>query len=373
MNGRHVNEQAPLVTVVIPAYNAEATIERTLDSVIAQTYRQLEIIVVDDGSKDSTLEIVRRYAAQDARFTVIAAANAGVATARNRGIEAGHGEFVAPVDADDLWHPEKIEKQVKALVAAGPSVAFVYSPARIIDADDRVIGTTRCLGVRGSTVHQHLYLNYVGNGSALLARRSVLLELGGYARALQDCKAHGCEDMLLQLRMAVRHQVEVVPEYLVGYRHIDGNMSSNHQRMLRSYRLMLAMFAAENPEVVGPGYAWGEASYLHSLFRKSVLGRNWEQARFMLKAAAVIDPVGTGWYVVELAWNQLMKRLRRRGGAATAATVPPSACYADFPAQGDGPVLGWFMARRMARLQRLDQQRELGARVLEARSLPQLS
>lgn len=343
-------ERGPLVTVVIPAYNAESTLERTLDSVLAQTYRRLEILIIDDGSKDGTLAIAQRYAAADDRIRVIPVSNGGVATARNRGIEEGHGEFVAPVDADDLWHPQKTERQVRALMAAGKHCAFVYSPARIIDADDRLIATTRCLGIRGHTVHRHLYLNYVGNGSGILARREVLLALGGYDKALQEHGAHGCEDMLLQLRMAVRYDVEVVPDYLVGYRHIAGNMSSNHRRMARSYHLALKFFSAENPGLKSPGFAWGEASYLLSLFKKSLLSKQRSQAWEMFSSAMKLDIPGSVLYLWDLLWTRASRRLMR----ALESSPVPAPLFSELPLDGFGPSLTGLAGRRMSRLQRMD-------------------
>src|SRR5262245_28337071 len=120
-------DTAPLVSVVIPAYNAEAYIATSLRSVTAQTYRNLEIIVVDDGSRDATATIVRSLAADDPRIKLQQQQNAGVAAARNRGIEASSGDLVAPLDADDLWQPSKIERQVAVMQRGSPKVGLVYA------------------------------------------------------------------------------------------------------------------------------------------------------------------------------------------------------------------------------------------------------
>src|SRR5439155_4413373 len=105
----------PLVTVVIAAFNAMAHIEETCLSALRQTYRSLEVIVVDDGSTDETSRIVQRLAASDSRVRLIRQQNRGVAAARNAGIAAASGEFIAPLDADDLWDSTKIERQVRRL------------------------------------------------------------------------------------------------------------------------------------------------------------------------------------------------------------------------------------------------------------------
>ncbi|MDF2765542.1 MAG: glycosyltransferase family 2 protein, partial [Rhodospirillales bacterium] len=128
----------PLVSVVIPAFNAERFLARTLDSVSRQTYSALEIIVVDDGSLDGTAGIVRQQAALDPRVRLIRQENAGVAAARNRGIAESDGCFVAPLDADDLWHPQKIELQLRRFEER-PSAGLVYCWSIGIDEEDRVM------------------------------------------------------------------------------------------------------------------------------------------------------------------------------------------------------------------------------------------
>jgi glycosyltransferase involved in cell wall biosynthesis len=224
----------PAVSVVVPAFNAAATIEETLQSISQQTYRNLEVIVVDDGSADETAALVRRRGARDPRFRVISQSNGGVASARNAGVRASRSEFVAFIDADDLWHPTKIAKQLAALLSGGPETALVYSPFRVIDATGNVIGSPHKYGVNGWVLHRHFHTNLVGNGSALLIRKRVLEEFGGFDTWLRSQGAEGCEDLLLQLRIAEHYRFGEVSEYLIGYRRLPGNMSSNVDQMIRS-------------------------------------------------------------------------------------------------------------------------------------------
>src|SRR4051812_12704913 len=106
---------ADLTSVIIPIYNAEQYIAETLLSALAQTHRNIEIIVVDDGSTDGSAAVVKLIAASDARVRLISQPNRGVAHARNCAIAEAQGEFIAPLDADDLWHPKKIERQIAAI------------------------------------------------------------------------------------------------------------------------------------------------------------------------------------------------------------------------------------------------------------------
>src|SRR5262245_14498035 len=154
----------PLVSVVVPAFNAAKTIAETLHSISRQTYSALEIVVVDDGSTDATANIVRRHA--DPRLRIVAKANGGVASARNACSRESRGAFVALIVADDLWHPTKIAKQLPVLLAGGPEMALVYAPFRLIDGDGHVLASPHKYGVNGWVIHRHFYSNLVGNGSA---------------------------------------------------------------------------------------------------------------------------------------------------------------------------------------------------------------
>ncbi|MBX5135414.1 glycosyltransferase family 2 protein [Rhizobium lentis] len=243
----------PLVSVVIPAFNASAYIESTLRSALRQTYTALEIIVVNDGSTDDTAKLVRRIASTDPRIRLLSTLNRGVAAARNTGIEASLGRYVAFLDADDLWHRTKIEKQVNALDRLSSRWAAVYTLHCFINEDDEIIhgGSADC--ARGYIYARHLSFKYVGNGSALLVRRNVALEIGGFDSSYAAAGIGGCEDLDFELKLAARYFIEVVPERLVGYRKHPGSMSSNHLRMAKSALEVVRRSIAANPRL--PRYA----------------------------------------------------------------------------------------------------------------------
>ncbi len=313
---------SPLVSVVIPAFNASNTLQQTLLSVSAQTYRNLEIIVVDDGSADHTALIARAYSQIDPRVRLIQKANGGVASARNAGTRASTAEFVAFIDADDLWHPTKIAKQMALLTAGGNEMALVYSPFRRIDMAGMVRGSSRNHRVDGWVVHRHFYINFIGNGSSILIRKHVLEELGGYSPALLEAGAQGCEDLLLQLRIALHYKFGTVPEYLVGYRLSPGNMSADEERMIRSSLLALTMVLAECPD-------------FSDLENRGLIARNiWEYLKIItlrgpfIRGFAFIWPLARGRMpqIANAAWangrakllampnrigNLLVKRFRR--------------------------------------------------------------
>lgn len=237
----------PLVTVIIPAYNAATFIERTLISVLTQTYHNLEIIVVDDGSQDETVAIVRDYLKQDDRVVLLQQENAGVAAARNLGIQASSGEFIAPIDADDIWYPENIEKQVNRAIAGGEKVGLVYSWSVDINENDEMIGGFRASDIEGDVYKTLVCHNFLGNASASLIRRSVLNQVGYYDSNLKAQNAQGCEDWDLYLRLANIADYAVVPEFLVGYRKLSNSMSRNYETMKRSHDLVMAAVSESRP------------------------------------------------------------------------------------------------------------------------------
>ncbi|MEJ1156745.1 glycosyltransferase family 2 protein [Prosthecomicrobium sp. N25] len=234
------------VSVIVPAYNASQFLERTLDSALKQTISPVEILVVDDGSKDRTPEIVRQYEKREARVRLIQQTNAGVAAARNTGIRLSQGEYIAPLDADDLWAPHKLERQVARLEAGGADVGYVYTLYRLIEADDTVVFDRKPYRPEGWVFLQQAIQNFIGCGSSVLMRRSAVFEMGGYSSRLREEGLEGCEDLFLQLSIAASYRVLAVPEHLLGYRRTPNNMSSDWYRMAQSRRAVLESFLARS-------------------------------------------------------------------------------------------------------------------------------
>ncbi|MBD1913104.1 MULTISPECIES: glycosyltransferase family 2 protein [unclassified Leptolyngbya] len=242
-----MSSDKPLVSVIIPAYNAASLIERTLRSVLSQTYQNLEILVVDDGSTDQTPEVVTAIAHQDSRLQLLHQTNAGVAAARNLAIAHAQGEFVAPIDADDLWHPQAVEKLMERLQDAGDNTAVAYAWSIDIDEQDQSLGIIHADMVQGNVLKTLLCHNFIANASATLIRRRCLDQVGYYDPQLKAQNAQGCEDWDLYLRLAIHFQFAVVPEVLVGYRKVSSSMSGDFDQMARSHLLMLEQVRQKCP------------------------------------------------------------------------------------------------------------------------------
>ena len=226
-------KKQPLTSVVIPAYNAEPFLERTLRSALRQTHSNLEVIVVDDGSTDKTRVIAEAAAATDDRVRILSVPNGGVAKARNIGIGEANGEFVAFLDADDLWHPTKIELQLAAMSPGSGDYqpAAVYTFTRTIDTQDRVTGSGGRVVLSGYSFARHLFAKPVGNGSSILVRREAAITVGGFDPIWAARGIGGCEDLDFELRIAAKYAITAIGLYLVGYRQYPGNMSSNNLAM----------------------------------------------------------------------------------------------------------------------------------------------
>ncbi len=240
------SNQEPLVSVVVPAYNAERWIERTLATALHQTYSNLEVLVVDDGSSDRTAEIVDAIAAKESRLRLIRQANAGVAAARNRGIREAAGELIALLDADDLWHLSKLRKQVARFYEDRDTeqVGLVYCWSQSVNEQDCVIRSSLPRDViEGEVFERLLDENFVGNGSSPMIRASALAAVGAYDEGMRI----GCEDWELYLRIANRFQVGVVPLFLLGYRQVSGSMSKSFSKMIVAHEEMLERVHAYRP------------------------------------------------------------------------------------------------------------------------------
>lgn len=214
----------PLVSVVIPAFNAEKTIEETIQSVLNQTFSDFELIVVNDGSTDRTLETINQI--KDPRIKIFSYPNSGcVAISRNRGFTHASGEYIAFLDADDLWKPEKIEAQVAAL-KVNPQAAVAYSWVDRIDDNNQFLQKGSRVNINGKVYAELLVSNFLDNGSNPLIRKEAFQEIKGFDETLLHA-----EDQDLYIRLAARYDFVVVPHPHILYRVSANSKSANVIRM----------------------------------------------------------------------------------------------------------------------------------------------
>lgn len=232
----------PKVSVIIPAYNAQKFIRQTLDSVLAQTYRDFEIIVVDDGSKDATAEIADSYGKP---IRCLRKTNGGVSEARNFGFKNSGGDYVAFLDADDLWEPTKLEKQV-CILDETPEIGLCFTAMQRVDENLQPINRVAADYYEDYTEALLLYLCVVtGSCSSAMLRREIIEKAGGF-----DSKFSTAADWEFWLRVSLLTKFAPVPEYLIKYREVSGSMSSDPYLVKRDILTVLEKFfsAEDLPE-----------------------------------------------------------------------------------------------------------------------------
>lgn len=212
-----------LISVVIPARNVEHFIGQTLSSVLNQSHRDIEVIVVDDGSTDATARVVSEFIERDKRISLLRTKNVGVSAARNIAISQSHGQFIASIDGDDIWHRDKLARQLKCMLECGDEVGVVYCWSAGIDECNRIVLPAWNNSVATGNVLRDIVIKGIaGNGSTPLIRRKYIDLVGGY-----DANLTLCEDWKFYTELAGVCQFAVVPEYLTGYRLRDDSASAN--------------------------------------------------------------------------------------------------------------------------------------------------
>ena len=278
-----------LVSVVIPTFDAAANIRQTLDSVLAQTYEEIEVIVVDDGSSDATSAIVDEFVARDPRFNLIRQHNAGVGAARNTAIRKARGKYIAPLDADDFWLPEKLEKQVACAEQSGNETGLVYCWSTSTDNQGGLVSSCSHT-VEGRLRRALILRNIVGNGSAPLLRAVALEKVGLYLTRAEQGGAQGCEDWDLYLRIAENFGIRVVPEYLLAYRQAGCSMSANAETMAASYVVVMGRARERNCDLPSSIFRWSAGNFYSRLVHNSFDWGCYDQCLRYLKEAVRADP-----------------------------------------------------------------------------------
>jgi len=206
----------PLVSVVIPTHNAAQYLGEALESVFSQSYGNLEILVVDDGSTDGTAALLGSFAS---RLTYLSQEKSGPSKARNTGITNARGEYVAFLDADDIWLSNKIEKQVEIL-QKNPDAAFVYAQSQDFDDQTDRETTVHPENVCSGNLFEMLLVRPLVTLSSVVMKSSILLDVGGFDEALATA-----EDTHLYLKIARNYKIIGIPEILVRKRKHKKNLS----------------------------------------------------------------------------------------------------------------------------------------------------
>jgi glycosyltransferase involved in cell wall biosynthesis len=230
----------PLVSVLMPAYNAEPYVEAAIGSILDQTYDHLQLVFVDDGSTDDTHAIARRLADADGRITIVQKENAGLVAALNRGLEHTEGELIARMDADDVCAPDRLARQVEFL-GRHPEVGVVGSWVERIDGAGHPLEETWETPLTGGVIGWHLFFESPLAHGAVTMRRHLIDRIGGY-----DPDAPHVEDFALWMRLDTITELANLPERLLSLRIHGARVGVRHREdQLRTAALLIERRAAD--------------------------------------------------------------------------------------------------------------------------------
>lgn len=293
------------VSVIIPVYKVEKYIAATVKSVLEQSYQNFELLIIDDGSPDRSVKICQQFA--DPRIKIVRQQNRGVSAARNTGIRHAQGEYLAFLDGDDLWLPEKLEKHVKHLESS-PTVGVSFSHSAFINEAGQSLGIYQISELREIAIPYILYRNPVGNGSTPVIRREVLEAIAfpdNLYGTVEDCyfdeRLHHIEDIECWLRIAIQThwQIEGIPEALTLYRVSSEGASTNMTRQFESLEKVLEKTRSYAPELVAQ---WGNTARAYQL-------------RFLARRAVRLQAAPTAIQLLHRAlfihWRILLEEPRR--------------------------------------------------------------
>ncbi len=273
----------PTISVIIPAYNATRTILETLHSVQQQTILDFEIIVINDGSTDDLLAQLKSV--NDPRLTVFSYENGGLSVARNRGLTHATGEFIAFLDADDLWTPDKLELQLAAL-QTHPEAGVAYSWTYYMDNLGQSFHVDKTVTPSGNVYADLLVCNFLAHGSNPLIRRTAIDSVGEF-----DTSLLSAEDWDYWLRLAATWEFVLVPKAQIFYRQSSSSMSSKVDVMERSQLQVIEQAFERAPAELQP-------------LKKQSLAKIYQYS-VQLYITRTLDPEG-----IRQAWQKLQTAIR---------------------------------------------------------------
>lgn len=250
----------PRVSCIMAAHNAAGTIAESIASVLCQSVADLELIVVDDGSEDGTWRVLD--AIEDPRVIRLSQARRGPSAARNFGIAQSRGEFIAVIDADDIWLPRKLEWQLAAMERQ-PAAGLVYGWTDFVDEQLKPLHPDDRQTVEGWVLGELLRKNFICCGSNTLMRRSAIAAVGAF-----DEQLGAAEDWELHARLAAHSEFAAVPEVVVLYRESPQSLSSRFDVMERNYRT-----ASRKIFRAAPAEMRGLEAQANASFYRYLLGR----------------------------------------------------------------------------------------------------
>ena len=218
----------PKVSVLMSVYNGEKYIEKAIESILNQTFRDYELIIINDGSTDSTSTILSRYEKAEDRISVYHQANQGVGASRNRGCQIAQGKYIAVMDSDDISLPERLAKEIHYM-EAHPEISVLGTWVECIDKDDKQVSVWQYPTAPG-VIGWCLFFTDCLAHSSVMMRRDFIEQLGFYRPEFAQA-----EDYDLWARASFVSRIANLPEILVRYRSWEGGLTSRYQQTVEQF------------------------------------------------------------------------------------------------------------------------------------------
>lgn len=264
------------VSVIIPLYNAEKYIERTIKSVLSQTYENLEIIIVDDESPDNSVQVCEQFT--DPRIKIVHQKNRGLPGSRNTGIRHASSEYIAFIDADDIWLPEKLTKHI-AHLDSNPDVGVSFSRSAFIDETDKPLGIYQITELEDITPLDILCRSPIGNGSAAVFKKAVFEDIKFQDNLYGDVEDYYfddnftlSEDIECWIRIAVQTNWKIagIAQPLTLYRISSNGLSANLQQMIDFREKVFEKAYSYAPEQMANWIKPARAYHLRYVARRAI-------------------------------------------------------------------------------------------------------
>jgi glycosyltransferase involved in cell wall biosynthesis len=283
------------ISVIIPVYNVEKYIAATINSVLSQTYESFDVIIIDDGSPDNSIEICQQFT--DPRIKIIRQQNRGLAGARNTGIRHAQGDYLAFLDADDIWLPEKLEKHVQHLENL-PKVGISFSRSAFIDEAGNHLNRYQMPKLKDIQPSDFLYCNQIGNGSSGVFRKEVFEDISfinNYCGESEICYFDTnfihLEDIECFIRIAIQTswEIEGISETLTLYRVTPKSLSTNFFKIIDYWEKFDEKIKGYAPELIDKWKHLVMAYRLRDLAREAVCRQAGSSAVELINKALVFN------------------------------------------------------------------------------------
>tara|TARA_R110001583_G_scaffold1542_10_gene12003 strand:- start:18426 stop:19346 length:921 start_codon:yes stop_codon:yes gene_type:complete len=281
------------VSIIMPVYNRQKYLAEAINSALDQTYDNIELIIIDDGSSDTSLDIANDYANKyPDKIKTLSQKNAGASTARNKGIESATGDLIAFLDSDDLYEKNKIEEQVK-LYKQYPNAGFVYCDYYIVNNKNKILKIVESSEYMTGNIYNKLWLSsFELSGGSVMVTKKKMIEVGGF-----NIDLAGSENVDLRLKLSLLGPVYYVAKPLCRYRRHDSNITLESNLMDDCIIKLITMHLGHNGNLNPPLWRKVMSIYNYKLGMRCFSQTNYKSAIGLFLNSIKFNVIQTKSYI----------------------------------------------------------------------------